>query len=384
MKTISKKLALSAACLLFTSVVSAQKKQTADTTVTNHIRGNGRDTIELLDPIKFPDGTVQSTAALSESTVYPDSSILFTGANGLPTTDSNNFTIRPGATGGLYIQNVYYNPHTIGAINVTGVIGSSGRINQTCIGNASSAYAQYNFWRGRGTLSSPSGVTGGSTIGRINFNGYNGTSWLTSTNFISGVAHGTFGTSYNPAYFQFNTTDYNNFQYVSYYTHKGTWSILGSPNDTTYSFNVNGTSRLSVTPESTTGTDSILTKHSNGQVGAMAFEQGVYLPTDSASTNIDAITLDSAFYTVVGNVVTVHGNVIIDPTATLSPTYTYINLPVQTVLGDTYWVSGQANSYQFNEHGAFAYGSSTRVVLQLLPTDTGSRTLSYQFSYRIR
>lgn len=114
------------------------------------------------------------------------------------------------------------------------------------------------------------------------------------------------------------------------------------------------------------------------------FSQGSYLPTDSTKTNITSLTLDSAFYTKFGNVVTVSGTFTIEP-ASAAATSFYISLPIgMNVLGDTYYVGGAANAYSVNENGAVIYGTQLRAIIQFRATSTGARVMSYTYSYRLQ
>lgn len=60
---------------------------------------------------------------------------------------------------------------------------------------------------------------------------------------------------------------------------------------------------------------------------------GTYTPGLTNSTNVAASTSAVAYYTQVGNVVTVSGSLAIDPTAASTPTILRISLPVASSIG---------------------------------------------------
>lgn len=285
----------------------------------------------------------------------------------------------------LFLQNVNSPQSRTGALIITGEPSSPDDIRflHTSSSSASSSFGPtYQFYRSRGTALSPTTVNSNDFLGSIQFGGYTGSSYSSSSYSIIALSANGWGGSYNYGYLQFKPFSGNSI----YMTRTGFLTIGGTIADTTYSLDVHGTAAITTTPESTNGTDSLMTKKSTGQVGAMAFTQGVYLPTDSASSNVDVVTLDSAFYTRVGDVVTVSGIFEIDPTTTATPTYFYMSVPInREENGDVFWVSGFANSYQFNEHGAITFESNTnRVIVQFLPTDVNSRFMNFSFQYKIR
>lgn len=125
-------------------------------------------------------------------------------------------------------------------------------------------------------------------------------------------------------------------------------------------------------------------KFSNGDALFGGVGSGKYLPTDSLATNIDAVTIDTAFYYQVGNVVTVSGTLTIDPTAGAAPTFFYMSLPINMrVVGDTYFVGGVFHAYSVDEGGAVVFGTQQRALFQYFDTGTAANVFSYTFSYRL-
>jgi hypothetical protein len=164
----------------------------------------------------------------------------------------------------------------------------------------------------------------------------------------------------------------------------GTGRVGIKNNDPVFDFDVAGSVGISITPASTNGTDSVLVKASTGQVMAMPFEQGTYSPTDSGSANLDDVTIDTAMYSRIGNIVTVAGAVTLDATTTATTTFFYMSLPIPPANWNTNRAGGTFNAYSVNEGGAILMGVPDRVIFQLFPADTGPNVYSYTFTYRIQ
>lgn len=161
-------------------------------------------------------------------------------------------------------------------------------------------------------------------------------------------------------------------------------TTIGSPTNT-QTYLVGGLT-VPQTPESTNTSDSILVKDATtGQVRSLPFQEGVYLPDDSLSRNLTDLTIDSAFYTRVGNIVTVSGTFTAYPTTGSGNTFFYMSLPISMQsLGDTYFVGGTFNAYSAQSGGAIIYGSQNRAVFQYQAGGTTPLVFSYTFSYRLR
>lgn len=112
---------------------------------------------------------------------------------------------------------------------------------------------------------------------------------------------------------------------------------------------------------------------------------GTYTPSLTNTTNVAASSAGVAQYMRVGNVVTVSGQVDIDPTAA-GDTVMGVSLPVasninaQTNCGGTFAVlSGTV------VQGGSIYGDSTndRATFRMAATDTANRAYQYHFTYRV-
>jgi hypothetical protein len=334
-------------------------------------------------------GLVTKTLAseFAGDTTYPDSSVLFVGSDGRPTTDSNRF---------------YFTRSTINPIlNIgTGFSAPSGmtRFTYHAHGGATNGFSAFSagtanssslsvLYKSRGSVLAPASVIAGDLIGRLRFSGYNGTTFVTAFE-LRGYARETFSTSQN-TYLSFSVKNTLSADVFPLMVHSLGITINpanATDTDTIFSLKVNGTAAITQTPASTNGTDSILVKASTGQVSAMPFTQGVYLPVDSAGSNIDGVTPDTAFYSRVGNVVTVSGVVEIDPTTTLTPTFFYMNLPIFQSTTSTNRAGGTFAAYIVNESGAIVTDGTTptSVLFQFNPTATGANIFSYTYSYRIQ
>lgn len=327
---------------------------------------------------------------LPADTTYPDSSVMITDNNGQPSTDSNDLAW-DGNT--LYVLNKSNATTSIGAIIITGS-GSSQSANgivHTQVNNVGVNGPAYSFKRARGTLSAPTVPTLSSELGVIDYGGYDGTQWIGLAGSIKARAAGTWGTSSTPVYWEVNTRDANGSLHTSTFTKTGSLSILGGSSDTTYSLTVNGTAAITSTPEISTGTTdaSLLIKdNSTNQVISTSYEQGLYLPVMTDSSNIDSATIDTAFYTRVGNIVTVSGRMRMDPTAAATTTIIVLSIPV-SVPGtfppaSTYWASGTFASTSDNPEtgGIIAEPGTDTVSLNWDSIGNTEQYLSYSFSYR--
>lgn len=188
-----------------------------------------------------------------------DSSVMFTGAGGELQVDSANFVWNDAANSlrlGPFVNGFATSQRFV----ITGTSGTQSAFRIGCIGNAGSAVPTIEFFRARGTTTTPTAATIGSILGELNFGGYDGTSFGSTTNFIRGVASSTWTATNKSAFFQFTTINQSAANFNMYYTHAGTLSIGGSQNDTLYTLDVHGTGAIVITPPSTNGTDSLLVK----------------------------------------------------------------------------------------------------------------------------
>lgn len=138
--------------------------------------------------------------------------------------------------------------------------------------------------------------------------------------------------------------------------------------------------RLKNTPTASV-TDNLLNINSSGEITATAFSQGVYLPTDSLRTNVTTLTLDSAMYTRVGNLVTVSGVLTIDPTAGGDLSF-YLSIPIASNMASPF-VSGNIMSGAILEVGTVLFGTTQKVFVQFVANNT-TTSMTYTFTYRIQ
>lgn len=113
---------------------------------------------------------------------------------------------------------------------------------------------------------------------------------------------------------------------------------------------------------------------------------GVYTPTRSAETNLDAnVTMTEAQYMRVGNTVTVSGRFTADPTLTATATSFEITLPVASNIGAAEDVAGVAFCGNIAGMGAEIIGVVANDTAKILwvSSDITSQSWSYQFSYQV-
>lgn len=307
----------------------------------------------------------------------PDSTGPIIDGNGNMVADSINWVWKGN---GWYLLNRYNAPTNAGALVITSSSASTGGINSTVITNLSTPGPILAFKRARGSFTTPSVPTLNFELGNIDFGGYEGTQWVNGGASIKGIAAGTWAGTSTPAYIQFNTKDANNSLSSSVFTKKGGLSIKGTHTDTTFDLTVNGTAAITTTPAAGT-TDQILTHNTtSGQVTQLGFAQGVFLAADSARSNIDALTLDSAMYTRVGNIVTVTGRATIDATATGTVSF-YLSIPIASNMTST-TIAG-VNSSLINAAGTVVFGTTQKVLFRYVAASAASQVQTYTYTYRI-
>jgi len=111
---------------------------------------------------------------------------------------------------------------------------------------------------------------------------------------------------------------------------------------------------------------------------------GTYTPTLTNTTNISASTSFSAHYMRVGNVVTVSGNVNIDPVATATSTIMNISLPIVSTFSSQRNLSGvgaDITTTQFSR--IYADSTNNSAAIQFIALDATNRTHSFTFTYQV-
>lgn len=111
---------------------------------------------------------------------------------------------------------------------------------------------------------------------------------------------------------------------------------------------------------------------------------GTYTPTTTDVTNLDASSSAGAQYMRVGNVVTVSGQVTVDPTAA-GLVQLGISLPIASNFTSEEQLGGVGASSAVNGQSAAIRADTTndRAQLAWITTDTASRTMAFTFTYQV-
>ena len=113
---------------------------------------------------------------------------------------------------------------------------------------------------------------------------------------------------------------------------------------------------------------------------------GTYSPTRSAEANLDSnVTPSSAQYMRVNTVVTVSGNVTIDPTLTATTTSWEMTLPVASNIGAVEDLAGTFACGQIVGMSGAISGSvaNNTAVFTFISSDVNSQVVYYSYSYEI-
>lgn len=110
---------------------------------------------------------------------------------------------------------------------------------------------------------------------------------------------------------------------------------------------------------------------------------GVYTPTLTNVTNIDASTAYPAQYLRVGSSVTVSGMFDIDPTAAVA-TELGVSLPIASNFAQLYQCNGTANATAVQQAaGIVADAANDRASVRFLATSLINQTMSFTFTYQV-
>lgn len=111
---------------------------------------------------------------------------------------------------------------------------------------------------------------------------------------------------------------------------------------------------------------------------------GTYTPTLSNTTNVAASTARLSSYMRVGDVVTVAGQLDIDPTAGAA-TLLGISLPIASDFATVYQLGGVASSTTIVNESAGIEADSTnnRASLKYVAVDTTNHTMTFTFTYQV-
>ena len=114
---------------------------------------------------------------------------------------------------------------------------------------------------------------------------------------------------------------------------------------------------------------------------------GTYTPTLTNSTNVAASTTGGCQYMQVGSVVTVSGQLSVDPTAASTVTVIYISLPIASNFSSSRNAAGSAASIQniYGEVGGILGDTvNDRFELRLFPTSTANQSYSFHATYFVQ
>lgn len=135
------------------------------------------------------------------------------------------------------------------------------------------------------------------------------------------------------------------------------------------------------TPTVTTATNLLTNPGSGGVISALPWEQGVYTPADSGRVNLDALTLNSAMYTRIGDQVTVVGTFTTDATASGTTTF-FMTIPVASNMAAPY-VAGEGGAL-INTTPLIDFGTTQKVRVRYVSGAATAQSMTYRFTYRIQ
>ncbi|WP_276483552.1 SGNH/GDSL hydrolase family protein [Paraflavitalea pollutisoli] len=146
----------------------------------------------------------------------------------------------------------------------------------------------------------------------------------------------------------------------------------------------NGTNYTNAT---LTGSTSVSVTNGSGSITLAIpttyITSGTYTPTITNGTNIESSTAFQCNYMRVGSVVTVSGQVNIDPTAAVTSTVIELTLPISVSSGGTSSLIAGAGSDGGDESIRIYNNGTTRAVFFVTPTTVNAATYSFTFSYTI-
>ncbi len=112
---------------------------------------------------------------------------------------------------------------------------------------------------------------------------------------------------------------------------------------------------------------------------------GTYTPTLTNTTNVAASTTRLAQWIRVGNVVTVGGQVDVDPTAASAATVLGVSLPIASNFSTAFQCGGSGSSLITSAESWGVQGDAVndRALLQCFATNAANHTVAYSFQYEI-
>ena len=130
------------------------------------------------------------------------------------------------------------------------------------------------------------------------------------------------------------------------------------------------------------GSDNVVVLRAQSDLGG-GLLSGTYTPTLTNVANVAASTAYSCQYSRVGTVVTVSGEVDIDPTTTLTLTQLGISLPIASNLTATNELGGTSADDLGTVARVAGDATNDRAEVRMTPTDVTNRRFSFTFTYRI-
>lgn len=132
----------------------------------------------------------------------------------------------------------------------------------------------------------------------------------------------------------------------------------------------------------TSGTTPVAT--TNGRLtDGLIIAQGTYTPTATGVTNVDSATGTVCQYLRVGNVVTVSGYVLVNPTSASTTTRVGLSLPVASDFTSTEQCAGIAGSSYQEEGYVTADTTEDRADLFVYAKDTSEHKVQFHFTYLV-
>jgi len=225
---------------------------------------------------------------------------------------------------------------------------------------------------------------------------------------VTGSASGTFGTLTNELQIRNSSSD----QYVMRFLNNGSL-ILGrghNQTDNSYAVQIYGASGLglwvkskslfdgsvfatkdSVPTVTTLGSNMVLAidtatgkfnRMTKAPIEESLFQSGTYTPTVTNITNIAAASASTGHYQRIGNVITVHGSVTIQPTASATDTEITLSLPIASALVNEHELAG-VGATQTDNQSLRIYPDVTndRARFRMKAGTTNSVTYSYNYRY---
>jgi len=229
--------------------------------------------------------------------------------------------------------------------------------------------------KSRGTEASPIVISAGDNLGSINFEGYDGANFSTAAKIVA-QSDGTPGVGYMPGRLIFGTTANGSSSVTTRLTILSTGYVGIGNSSPVCILDVTGgiqTSRTTVTSPAAT----------DGNIFS-----GTYTPTLTNSTNVAASTPVECFYTRVGNVVTVTGQVSIDVTTTLTDSVLLMSLPIASTFtagrncGGT-GASSTSGTYGTETIAILANVAGGSAEFRLRPASVANLDYRFSFAYRV-